>query len=143
MPLTSHASMVLSYPSFAIHSTVFSSMQIWRWSRRPQLHWITFKGTSRWFSVVTLTALAAQTFGLISLLLFILIALKTMTSSSTEVANRLRDKYGNINSYYRFSVDRCLDDVTLGDWENASTISGQPLPLVASISTQLFRLQSH
>lgn len=72
---------------------------------------------------------------------FILIAL-TMARSSTEVVNRLRDKYGNTNSYYRFNVDRCLDDVTLGDWENASTISGQPSPLVATISTQLFRLQS-
>lgn len=53
----------------------------------------------------------------------ILKALKTMASSSTKVANRLRDKYRDTNSYYRFNVDRGLDDVTLADWEKASTIS--------------------
>lgn len=74
MPLTSRASMVLSYPSFAIHSTVFSSMQIvMAVEQTPPSHWTTFKGTSRWLSVVTLTALAALTFGLIPLLLFKLI----------------------------------------------------------------------
>lgn len=50
-------------------------------------------------------------------------ALKKMATSSTTVANRLRDTYENDGCYYRFNVDRGLQDITLSDWERSSNIS--------------------
>jgi hypothetical protein len=52
----------------------------------------------------------------------ILKALKTMASTSTAVANRLEGRYGESDEYYRFNVDRGLQDVRLSDWKKTSTI---------------------
>jgi patatin-like phospholipase/acyl hydrolase len=53
----------------------------------------------------------------------ILRALKTMASESTRVATRLDNKYKGGSQYYRFNVERGLDDVTLSDYQKASTIA--------------------
>ncbi|KAH8600184.1 beta-lactamase/transpeptidase-like protein [Bisporella sp. PMI_857] len=57
----------------------------------------------------------------------ILNALKKMSSCSKQVADRLENEYGESGLYYRFNVDRGLQDVTLADWEKASTISTHTL----------------
>lgn len=57
----------------------------------------------------------------------ILNALKKMASSSKQVADRLSDEYGNDCIYFRFNVDRGLQDITLADWEKSSTISSHTL----------------
>ncbi|PQE04446.1 Acyl transferase acyl hydrolase lysophospholipase protein [Rutstroemia sp. NJR-2017a BVV2] len=57
----------------------------------------------------------------------ILRALKKMATSSKKVADRLDAKYGDGGQYYRFNVDRGLEDVTLSDWEKASQISAHTL----------------
>ena len=53
----------------------------------------------------------------------ILKALRDMATTSKNVAARLDSRYGDDGQYYRFNVDRGLQDVTLSDWEKASTIS--------------------
>jgi patatin-like phospholipase/acyl hydrolase len=53
----------------------------------------------------------------------ILSALKTMASESTKVARKLDNKYKEGDHYHRFNVDRGLDDVTLSDYQKASTIA--------------------
>jgi patatin-like phospholipase/acyl hydrolase len=53
----------------------------------------------------------------------IITALKRMATSSQKVATSLEDRYGDSGLYFRFNVDRGLDDITLSDWEQASTIS--------------------
>ncbi|GAP91468.1 putative acyl transferase acyl hydrolase lysophospholipase [Rosellinia necatrix] len=53
----------------------------------------------------------------------ILEALKKMASSSTMVATRLNNKYRGSDQYYRFNVERGLDDIKLSDWDKASRIS--------------------
>lgn len=53
----------------------------------------------------------------------ILHALVKMASTSTTVARKLHNQYGDSGQYHRFNVDRGLQDVTLSDWEKASTIS--------------------
>ena len=53
----------------------------------------------------------------------ILNALKVMATSSKKVAARLDSRYGESGQYYRFNVDKGLEDITLSDWEKASTIS--------------------
>jgi hypothetical protein len=50
-------------------------------------------------------------------------ALKKMATSSKRVAASLADRYGESGQYYRFNVDQGLQDITLSDWEKASTIS--------------------
>ncbi|KAK6810428.1 hypothetical protein RU639_013809 [Aspergillus parasiticus] len=50
-------------------------------------------------------------------------ALKAMATSSNKVARDLYREYGDDDQYYRFNVDRGLEDITLSDWEKASTIS--------------------
>lgn len=54
----------------------------------------------------------------------ILKALKAMTTTSTLVAEKLNRRYAANGHYHRFNVDRGLRDITLSDWEKASTISG-------------------
>ncbi|KAI1187709.1 acyl transferase/acyl hydrolase/lysophospholipase [Nemania serpens] len=54
----------------------------------------------------------------------ILKALKKMATTSTIVAEKLNRRYAASGHYYRFNVDRGLQDITLSDWEKASTISG-------------------
>lgn len=53
----------------------------------------------------------------------ILKALKSMATSSKKVADRLDGQFGEDGQYYRFNVERGLEDVTLSDWEKASNIS--------------------
>jgi hypothetical protein len=53
----------------------------------------------------------------------IITALKKMATSSKKVAASLDDRYGGTGQYYRFNVDQGLHDITLSDWEQASTIS--------------------
>lgn len=53
----------------------------------------------------------------------ILKALKSMATTSRKVDSRLVEQYGDEGAYYRFNVDRGLDDVTLSDWEKSSKIS--------------------
>ncbi|KAI0412396.1 hypothetical protein F5X98DRAFT_379817 [Xylaria grammica] len=53
----------------------------------------------------------------------ILKALAKMASTSTAVATRLDNRYKDSGQYYRFNVDRGLQDITLSDWEKMSTIS--------------------
>jgi hypothetical protein len=55
--------------------------------------------------------------------LSIITALKKMATSSKKVAASLDDRYGGSGQYYRFNVDQGLQDITLSDWEKASTIS--------------------
>jgi len=60
----------------------------------------------------------------------ILNALKTMASESNKVANRLKDTHAGKANYFRFNVDRGLQDVTLADWEKSSKILGHTLNYV-------------
>jgi patatin-like phospholipase/acyl hydrolase len=53
----------------------------------------------------------------------ILQALKTMASSSSRVAQEMEMLYRDSDNYFRFDVERGLEDVTLSDWEEISTIT--------------------
>lgn len=53
----------------------------------------------------------------------ILKALKSMATTSRKVDSRLVEQYSDEGVYFRFNVDRGLDDVTLSDWEKSSKIS--------------------
>ncbi|KAJ5169056.1 uncharacterized protein N7482_004650 [Penicillium canariense] len=55
--------------------------------------------------------------------LSIITALKKMASSSKKVAASMDHRYSDGGKYYRFNVDQGLQDITLSDWEKASTIS--------------------
>ncbi|PHH90065.1 hypothetical protein CDD83_4604 [Cordyceps sp. RAO-2017] len=53
----------------------------------------------------------------------ILKALKKMATTSKKVAARLDNRFGDDGQYFRFNVDRGLEDVTLSDWDKASKIA--------------------
>jgi hypothetical protein len=53
----------------------------------------------------------------------ILKALKEMASSSKRVVDRLDSRFGDSPIYYRFDVQRGLEDITLSDWKQTSTIA--------------------
>ena len=53
----------------------------------------------------------------------ILKTMAKMATTSMKVAKRLEDKYDGTGQYYRFNVERGLQDVTLSDWDKASKIS--------------------
>ncbi|KAM5527920.1 phosphorylase superfamily protein [Fusarium oxysporum f. sp. phaseoli] len=53
----------------------------------------------------------------------ILDALKTMSSSSSKVARSLETKYRGSDTYFRFNVEKGLEDITLSDWHETSKIS--------------------
>ncbi|KAL1972818.1 hypothetical protein VTN31DRAFT_6360 [Thermomyces dupontii] len=55
--------------------------------------------------------------------LSIIDALKAMATSSKKVAISLDNRFGDDGQYYRFNVDQGLQDITLSDWDKASTIS--------------------
>ena len=55
--------------------------------------------------------------------LSILEALKKMASSSNKVADRLNTRFRNNAIYFRFNVQKGLEDITLSDWKQRSTIS--------------------
>ncbi|KAI0861334.1 acyl transferase/acyl hydrolase/lysophospholipase [Xylaria cubensis] len=50
-------------------------------------------------------------------------SLAKMAATSTAVADRLVDKYGDGGVYTRFNVEQGLKDITLSDWQKASTIA--------------------
>jgi patatin-like phospholipase/acyl hydrolase len=50
-------------------------------------------------------------------------ALKNMATTSKKVALRLDSRFGDTTDYFRFNVDRGLEDITLSDWVQASQIS--------------------
>ncbi|KAF4452130.1 Acyl transferase/acyl hydrolase/lysophospholipase [Fusarium austroafricanum] len=52
----------------------------------------------------------------------ILKALKKMATTSKKVALSLDEQFGESGMYYRFNVDRGLEDISLSDWESTSTI---------------------
>jgi hypothetical protein len=66
----------------------------------------------------------------------ILKALQKMATTSKKVALRLDSKFGDDGEYYRFNVDRGLEDVTLSDWELASTISAHTKNYLAEDKNQ-------
>ena len=49
--------------------------------------------------------------------------LKEMAASSRKVAAILKNRFKDDGQYYRFNVDRGLQDITLSDWEKHSEIS--------------------
>ncbi|KAI1137532.1 FabD/lysophospholipase-like protein [Hypoxylon sp. FL0543] len=53
----------------------------------------------------------------------ILRALKTVATTSKKTSDRLAMRYRDSDCYYRFNVDRGLEDVTLADWKAYSKIS--------------------
>ncbi|KAL1993077.1 hypothetical protein VTN49DRAFT_3834 [Thermomyces lanuginosus] len=53
----------------------------------------------------------------------IISALRNMVTSSKMVAQRLHDRFDDESQYFRFNVDQGLKDITLSDWEKASTVS--------------------
>ncbi|KAG9494769.1 hypothetical protein J7337_013908 [Fusarium musae] len=53
----------------------------------------------------------------------ILRALKKMATTSKKVALRLDERYGETGTYYRFNVERGLEDISLSDWKETSSIS--------------------
>lgn len=53
----------------------------------------------------------------------IMAAMKKMATSSEKVAASLEHRYGGSGQYFRFSVDRGLEDITLSDWAQAGNIA--------------------
>lgn len=49
--------------------------------------------------------------------------LKRIGIESNKAADRLQDKYDGTDQYFRFNVDRGLEDITLADWRMDSDIS--------------------
>ncbi|KLU89782.1 hypothetical protein MAPG_08751 [Magnaporthiopsis poae ATCC 64411] len=54
-------------------------------------------------------------------------ALKKMATTSKQVADRLDGRLGVDGQYFRFNVERGLEDTTLSDWKKASKISAHTL----------------
>ncbi|KAI1460122.1 acyl transferase/acyl hydrolase/lysophospholipase [Annulohypoxylon moriforme] len=50
-------------------------------------------------------------------------ALGKMATTSNQVAERMNELYGDDGQYFRFNVDRGLDDITISDWKNTSRVS--------------------
>ncbi|KAL1994732.1 hypothetical protein VTN49DRAFT_919 [Thermomyces lanuginosus] len=55
--------------------------------------------------------------------LSIIDALKRMATSSKRVALSLDNRFGDDGEYFRFNVEQGLQDITLSDWDKASSIS--------------------
>lgn len=53
----------------------------------------------------------------------ILSMLKKIGTESNKVADRLEERYQGTNQYFRFDVDRGMEDITLADWMMNSDIS--------------------
>lgn len=53
----------------------------------------------------------------------IITALKEMATSSKKIASSLDYRYGDSGQYFRFDVDRGLEDITLSDWDEANKIA--------------------
>ncbi|KAJ5808734.1 hypothetical protein N7474_010003 [Penicillium riverlandense] len=66
--------------------------------------------------------------------LSIIKALKSMATSSQKVAANLDHRYGDSDQYFRFNVDRGLEDITLSDWEQASKIAAHTTIYLAAQS---------
>lgn len=50
-------------------------------------------------------------------------ALQKMATSSNKVAASLDDEYGDSGHYFRFNVERGLENISSSDWDQDSTIS--------------------
>ena len=50
-------------------------------------------------------------------------ALKKLATTSKQAAYRLDRRFGDDGRYFRFDVQQGLEDITIADWEEASTIS--------------------
>jgi len=70
-------------------------------------------------------------------------ALKKMAASSQKVAANLSNRFGDDGQYYRFNVDRGLQDVTLSDWEKHSEISAHTRNYLAENETLVDRFVLH
>lgn len=73
----------------------------------------------------------------------ILSALKTMASTSKVVATRMNDRYGNSDQYFRLNVEKGLEDVTLSDWEKASTIAAHTRVYIRENRMAIEKIISH
>lgn len=49
--------------------------------------------------------------------------LKKIGTESNKVADRLEERFQGTNQYFRFNVDRGMEDITLADWRMNSDIS--------------------
>ncbi|KAJ4402995.1 hypothetical protein N0V82_010717, partial [Gnomoniopsis sp. IMI 355080] len=49
--------------------------------------------------------------------------LKKIGTESNKVADRLEERYQGTNQYFRFDVDRGMEDITLADWKMNSEIA--------------------
>lgn len=49
--------------------------------------------------------------------------LKKIGTESNKVADRLEERFQGTNQYFRFNVDRGMEDITLADWRMDSDIS--------------------
>ncbi|UQC77423.1 uncharacterized protein CLUP02_02891 [Colletotrichum lupini] len=70
-------------------------------------------------------------------------ALKSMATSSKKVAARLENQYGESAEYFRFNVAQGLQDVTLSDWENSSTISAHTKNYLQETRKQIQQFVRH
>lgn len=68
-----------------------------------------------------------------------IMALKKMATSSSKVAARMEDRYGDNGQYFRFNVEHGLEDVTLSDWKKASTISASTNNYLSQNSREIER----
>ena len=69
----------------------------------------------------------------------ILTALSKMATSSQNVALRLNKSAGGGTDYFRFNVERGLEDVTLADWERASQIAAHTRNYLAEREREIQR----
>jgi patatin-like phospholipase/acyl hydrolase len=54
-------------------------------------------------------------------------ALKCIVTSSNQVATRLDERYGDTHQYFRFNVDKGLEDIVLSDWKESSQIAAHTI----------------
>ena len=62
-----------------------------------------------------------------------------MATSSEKVALRLNKSAGGGTDYFRFNVERGLEDVTLADWERTSQIAAHTRNYLAEREKEIQR----
>lgn len=78
----------------------------------------------RWMQVVSIGTGLGDVVSIGDTRRSIISALKKMATTSRAVAGRLNDRFGgDDDQYFRFNVDKGLEDTTLSDWRKASSIS--------------------
>lgn len=68
--------------------------------------------------------------------------LRRIGTESIKVADRLLDKYDGTDQYFRFNVDRGLEDITLADWRMDSNISAHTHNYLKGNRAEIRRLAS-